>query len=522
MPVLRVHDPVRVLLPTGIQMDYLKSLLTFKDKKVEYALKRLRANAAWRVKQMGQEAYEEEYKRLSSEKTKTLIFKDLDDRLWTYTGLLSFIQKYIDNLSIESSYKRPEPSPIPWEKMPKTPRPYQIMAYEKLIEKGHANVEMGTGLGKSYIILNISRNLGLKTIIMAPSVSIAGQLYNDHVEYLGPKYVGAYFDNKKQSNKLITIATAQSLTRIQSDSKAWKDLSSAEVFIADESHLTPAETLSKVCLGTWIPLVDDSVKWSPGLAANAKWRFFFSGTQLRNDGLDLLLRGIIGDTVYTMTVRDGVDQGYLARPHFRMVNLESKINYSSKDPNSMTRVHLYENPAVGMAAGQLASKFAKSGRKVLIMIEELGQVMPLISHINTRFGLAHGGVTQDQLPDQAKNVVGKKGNASKLPQELWKSDPDSLVQEFNAGQLPILIGTSCIGTGTDIRPPGPMVIIYLAGGRSEIQVRQYVGRGTRIEGKTDFLFIDFDITNVEVLHRHANDRRAIYEDIYEAPKDIFL
>jgi superfamily II DNA or RNA helicase len=96
-----------------------------------------------------------------------------------------------------------------------------------------------------------------------------------------------------------------------------------------------------------------------------------------------------------------------------------------------------------------------------------------------------------------------------------------LVKEFNEGKHPILVGTSCITTGTDIQTAG--AIIYLQGGKSEIQVRQSVGRGTRkVAGKVDCYFIDFDVRNVEVVHRHAEERAAIYRAIYPDFEEVVL
>src|SRR5205814_3770420 len=122
-----------------------------------------------------------------------------------------------------------------------------------------------------------------------------------------------------------------SLTRVEKGTSHWKELSQAQVFMADESHLVPSETLARVCLG---------------LCASAPYRFFFSATQMRNDGLDMLLDGITGETVFSMTVKEGVDQGYLARPHFRMVRTSSAEKCFSQDPGRLTRAHLYYNPRV--------------------------------------------------------------------------------------------------------------------------------------------------------------------------------
>jgi superfamily II DNA or RNA helicase len=64
-------------------------------------------------------------------------------------------------------------------------------------------------------------------------------------------------------------------------------------------------------------------------------------------------------------------------------------------------------------------------------------------------------------------------------------------------------------------------MIYLMGGKSEIQVKQAVGRCTRkVPGKDNCMVIDFDVVNIESQHRHAQTRKLIYEDIYGPVAEI--
>jgi superfamily II DNA or RNA helicase len=225
---------------------------------------------------------------------------------------------------------------------------------------------------------------------------------------------------------------------------------------------------------------------------------------MRNDGLDLVLEAITGPIVYRMTVRQGVDQGYLAKPIFTVISVDSKASFNSRDANEMTRRHLYYNPEVNAAAGDIANKSIELlGRPTMILVEEIEQFTHLLPYLRHRAVFAHGGVTAE--------------NKDKLPVEYHKSDPDALVADFNAGKVNLLVGTSCIATGTDIQ--AARQIIYLRGGKSEIQVKQAVGRGTRLcEGKTDCYFTDFDVKNIDTTHRHAMERASIYADIYDPPR----
>jgi superfamily II DNA or RNA helicase len=218
------------------------------------------------------------------------------------------------------------------------------------------------------------------------------------------------------------------------------------------------------------------------------------------------LEGITGPIVFRMSVREGIDQGYLAKPLFKVVRVKSASGYNSRDVNNMTRKHLLYNPAVNKAAGELANKAVDLlGHSVLILVDEIEQFSHLLPHLKHPAKFAHGGVTKD--------------NKGSLPPEYHDSDPAALVEEFNAGKLPVLVGTSCISTGTDIRAVKTM--IYLMGGKSEIQVKQAVGRCTRkVPGKDNCMVIDFDVVNIESQHRHAQTRKLIYEDIYGPVAEI--
>ncbi len=352
-------------------------------------------------------------------------------------------------------------------------------------------VTHNTGLGKTFVLLHLLRTLGLKAVVMAPSKSIAMQIYDECAKALGTKYVGLFGNGKKQSNKLITVAIAASLTNVEEGTQAWDDLSKAQVFIADESHLCPAQTLSKVCFG---------------LLQNASYRFFFSGTQMRSDGLGLVLDAITGPMVMSMTVKEGVDQGFLAKPIFRMISMNSKLNYDSSDANAMTRVHLYYNPEVNAAAGNVANQaVGLMGKQTLILVDEIEQFMHLLPHLRHEARFAHGGVNA--------------GNKGKLAEKYHDSDPKALVAEFNAGKFPILVGTSCVAIGTDFK--GVECCIYLRGGKSEVEVKQSVGRCTRKVGdKEECLFVDFAIRNVPILDRHAKARQEIYEEIYPSYREM--
>lgn len=488
-----INTPTTVRLEkqfTEEELDRLKKLLTYTSRSAIFQYNKFR-HSKWFLRKHGQEAFNERLEQLNKLKTKCLLRYDAKG-LYTYSGLVPLLQKEFPDIPVINNIQYPEPKGIPWERVPKHElRYYQEETKKRFLETKHCGCEIGTGLGKSFVILNLCKELGLKTVVMAPSTNIAKQLYDDLVYYLGKKYVGFYGGGRKQSTKLIVVGIDDSLTRVEPNTPHWENLSRAQVFIADESHLTPAETLHKVCME---------------LLANAPYRFFFSGTQTRNDGSELVLQGIVGPIVYKMTVQEGVEQGFLAKPEFFIVKTTSDSAFISDDPNEMTRKHFFYNDRVNRAAADIANKTVLGlNEQVVILIDEIEQFNFITPYLRVPAAFAHGPITPPQ-----KKI---------LPKQYHDSDPSKLVEEFNNGIHKLLIGTSCISTGTDIRTV--KTIILIQSGKSEIKFKQAVGRGTRrVEGKDSVKIFDFDVTNVEVLHRHSRERSFIYTDIYNSVRYV--
>lgn len=375
---------------------------------------------------------------------------------------------------------------VPWAHRPEhDPRWYQAKAVDLFEANRHAAVELATGLGKSYIIALLLKRIGLGATVVAPTLNIAEQLLDDLTNLFGSRLVGQYFDGKKQAAKQFVVAVSASLLRVQAGSADAKAFAAKPVLIGDESHLLPAESLSQVILG---------------LLGSAPYRFFLSGTQIRGDGLETVLAGIVGDILLRMDVRQGVDQGFLTKPRFFQWVVDSDRQLLIDDPVKMNRVHLHANPKVYAHASTIIRHALSNGRRALVLVEEMDQFRMLQQQLpGIQMGFAHGGVTKD--------------NKKLVPEAHHKSDPRKLVKAFDAGELPVLVGTSCIGTGTDIKSAS--FIVDLVGGKSEVRVRQNVGRGTRLfANKKSCIYNDYSLSNVPVLRKQAETRAKIFEAIY--------
>lgn len=477
--------------------------LTYRDKRAEYAYNKLKNNKYARFN-WGADKYEANLADLKAQITNTLLMQD-DQGYYTYTGLIDrLVKKY--RATVTNSLSYPESDLIPWDHEPKYPlRPYQKEAVDKLLEHKHAAIEMATGAGKSLCLVQLAKELGLPTIIVAPTTNIANQLLKDFLYYFGKRYVGQYYGGKKQIGKLFTVAIGASLIRVEKGSEDYEFFSNINVLCVDESHLIASDTLSYMCLD---------------LFQNTSRRFFVSATQMRTDGLDLLLEGITGPVVYEKALRELVKEGYLAEPKFKMVQVQSPISYVPKDPMKVTQKHLYYNSNVNRICGDLVNKCVENGRQTLILVDEIEQFVHLLPHFRYHAKFAYGTLTKD--------------NIDKVPKEYHKADPTKLIEEFNEFKFPILVGTSAVSVGSDFKAVG--AIHYLMGGTSEIQVSQAVGRGTRggFNGqvylqdgakKLDCWFFDYDVNHWDtdsslLTHRHALARKKVYKSLFGTVFDI--
>jgi superfamily II DNA or RNA helicase len=469
MFLMILKEPTKIYLPETTEE--IKRFLTFTDRSVNYQIHKLKNNFRWASGDP--EGHANRIKELKEQSVKTLIFDDENGK-YTYSGLINDLKQRF-NWDIVNHINYPEPNLLPWSKKPEFDlRPYQKEAVESLKKVKHGAVELPTGSGKSACIIQLIKDYGLKTIVMTPSRSITEQIYQELCLSFGKNKVGKFSGTKKEIKKLIIVATGQSLTRIDKESEDFKELIKTQIFIADESHSVPADTFEAVCMG---------------VASKAPYRFFFSATQLRTDGSEMILKGITGPVVYRKTFKELVLEGFLSPPKFLIFKVNSEGAVNRQDVNQETRKQLFENTNVAKLAAQIADKSAQiAKRKTLILIDELVQYDIIKNYLMTKHEFISGSMPQKKRAE--------------------------IIKDFNEGDLMLLVGTSAISTGVDLKPTASLV--YLQGGTSEIQVKQAIGRGTRIfKNKKDLWVSDFLVLNSRHMERHLKSRIKIYETLGE-------
>lgn len=459
----------------------LQDALSYDDPKIAKELQQLRRPNTMKryVERYGGEAYAEALELLKS-KLKISLLTAVDGEYRTLAGLY----KKLPSLGF-ADRRAPladERSPRRWDSYykPYDLRYYQREAVDALMGARHASISMPTGSGKTAIIETLVREHGGRTVVMAPSLNISEQIYDQFIKAFGRRAVGMFGDGKHESKKDVVVAIGASLTKAKPEHAT--NFAQATQFIVDESHLLGADMYANACR-----LV----------VPNAVDRYSVSATQFRNDGTDLLLEGLAGPVVYEKRLKELIEQGFLALPRFLWVETESPSSRYSYDWDQMCSSHFHDNVILHELAARLANKIRNVfGHPVLILIDEVrqfGRMLPFFEH---QSAFAHGPLNADNKKD--------------VDPRYHKSNVKDIVAAFNQGDIPILVGTSCITTGTDLRPTG--TIINLQAGASEIKFWQGVGRGTRlVPGKTGFNYIEFLIKIKGMDGKYIDKYKNVFE-----------
>lgn len=148
----------------------------------------------------------------------------------------------------------------------------QVDAVLAALARHQGTIAMPTGSGKSRVIRLLAETLGLKTLVVVPSIEI-----------------------KRQLSELLQYTKGVIVENI--DSKALQTLSDFDCLIIDEAHHVAAKTYQKLNRTVWKGIY---------------YRFFLTATPFRsNEEENLLFEGIAGPCIYRLSYQDAVDKGYI-------------------------------------------------------------------------------------------------------------------------------------------------------------------------------------------------------------------
>lgn len=375
---------------------------------------------------------------------------------------------------------------------------FQQDAAFKAIKNKIGKIEVGTSGGKTfitylyckYLIDNIIEN-NKKILIIVPSKLLAKQLKEDFTEYqkfedmCGSLLVETIYSGaKKQAFANIVCGTYQSLSDY--DKEYFDDF---RVVICDEVHRAKAYSIRQNIYNK---------------ITNADYFFGMSGTYPKYNSLDWLhLTAMFGPTLLEHTVKKLIDSGVSTPVKIEVI----KISYP-EDKDFVK--NLKEDGIVGTDKLRAEKEFFQSYEKrtelackllkaypsnSLILVDTVEYCHRLETYIQRYFD-------EQGIDKEVQIIHGNVSNRDIIIQMMKDAESDF-----------ILIGTyGTMSTGVSINNINQLY--FLDGGKSEIRIRQSIGRGIRLHPTKEYcrVFDFYDYIPYSSFSSHARERMKIYQE----------
>lgn len=356
-------------------------------------------------------------------------------------------------------------------------RDYQIRAVKAALSYKRGIIEHGTGAGKTitnYLIINyLLRKNYRHFLFVVPNINLLNQAYADFKEYGFPvdKLVGKYYANIKDDKKPITIGTWQSLK------KNIPLLTKTQAVVVDEAHGAKAKEITGLMNN----------------CPNAKYRVGCTGSLPKWETDKWNIIGNFGPVLDVMPTSTLIHQEKVLAPVLIKVIV---LKYKEETYDRLKKLSYYdEKEYIKKSVPRqkitkiLIDKYTKNQNTIVFFDEiELGEV--------------YYDVLKKDIPNKkfywiSGEVKGDK--REEIRQNINTSDENDIVLFGSLGT-----------TSTGINIPKLHNGIFLFIGKSEIRIKQSIGRILRKHESKENVII-YDITD-DLKHskNHLNERLKIY------------
>ncbi len=387
------------------------------------------------------------------------------------TGLLNIALEALKSFKCEYQFidQRKKPGQeviLRWHSKPWDPRYYQKEMIELGLASGRGVFEAAVGSGKSLVMANIIKEISVNTLVVVPSVGLSLQLYNDFAAWFGPQNVQLLNANKIRKQdyvRPISIVTIQSLGSLQKSGEFGEFASQINMLCCDELHHAGS--------ATYVNLLKD--------LEHVYYRYGFTGTFLRNDNKTLELWSFLSNVLYEYPAWKATEEGFLTpmEVHIHTMGGAANMKYQTEYDNAYCG-----NPRLLQKIAEIITQ-AKPENQILILCNKKDK---------------SGLVTNEYLRSVGIHSYYISG-------DTHKDEISRAIRDFNDKKIKVLIGTSVISEGIDIRSTDHL--INIKGGKSEIVLTQALGRAIRkFEGKSIAYVHDFRFTNTNYMEKHLEHR----------------
>lgn len=351
-------------------------------------------------------------------------------------------------------------------KLALTPRPYQEDALAAwLAADGRGVVVLPTGAGKTVLALMATARLGLRTLVVVPTIELLYQWRDAAVERLGlPKSkVGVVGDGRRELRPVTVITYA---------SAAMPDapIGGYGLLICDEAHHLPSPSYSSI-----------------PARCGAPYRLGITATPERSDSAEQGLYRLLGPVVYQRGPAELSAEGHLAKFRERRIYVDLQPEEALRYAALMTEWKWFVARNRGMLArggdffGELirrsgsdpaarqALRAHHQARMIALNAEaKLGQVAELLARHRADKVLVFSEYTA---------LVDRISRALALPAITYRTAPDerkAILRAFRSGGYSKLVAGRVLNEGVDV--PDASVAIVVSGNSTPREHIQRLGR----------------------------------------------
>ncbi len=359
-------------------------------------------------------------------------------------------------------------------------RDYQTVASQAMVDCKRGVLKAATNAGKTYIFAAVCKYLHLPAVLIVPRKELLYQAKDDLEKCLGWN-VGIIGDGKWKPD-FITVAMWHTLSSWlfskkkddntkEKKKQAKKFLKERQMFCVDECHVAGAKVLYRILN-----------------SCPAFFRYAMSGTPLdRTDGADLKIIAQTGPVLYEITNRELVELGFSLPAQIQFIRINEPTIPSNCDYRTTYCAGITDNVVRNNKIADVVFKFLSKGLQSIVMV---------------------------QYHDHADNLMELFGSRKDIVCITGK-DPIEVrldaIRRYKKGNIKVLVTTKILELGVSIDEID--VLVNGAGGKSTISTLQRLGRGLRVGGKSDKLFlVDFADMTHAYLTKHSLARLHDYKN----------
>jgi superfamily II DNA or RNA helicase len=314
------------------------------------------------------------------------------------------------------------------------------------------------GTGKTAIGLAFAASCGTRTLVLVHTEDILQQWVTAAKEAIPGADVGIVRGKEARIGH-ITIATVQTLFRkFQYKPKDW--WRQFGCIIADEAHHVSAptwETILNIC--------------------PAKYRFGFTASETRADGMHPTMRFIIGPVIHKQKFTSSVDlQVVPVKTGFRVL-------YRGAHDWMPLLTKLTEDDARNRRIAEIVNREAGEGNTILVLSRRIDHLGGIASHLTEPYEI----------------LTGKRTRADRI----------RILEEFRAGTVRCLLATQLADEALDVPRLNRVVLTFP--GKHEGRIIQQIGRALRTHSEKEDAKIYDVVDNVGVLRHQWNQRKRTYK-----------